>query len=139
MNTYVSHPWSAVAAGSDPSAQMSVDNSEVFVPALGDRDRTIVIEEFESKSGAGGLLTLTFDNEASQDVDLYWHNYNGDKVYYGRIGNGATRVQGTYATHPWSVVGVQDSGAELVLDGEDIFVPELSDNGRTIYIGEDSH
>jgi hypothetical protein len=135
MNTYASHPWSAVALN-DAGVFMSVDAEEVYVPVAGDAGRTIVIEEYESKT-AGQLITLAFANESGQDVELFWHNYNGDEVSYGTIANGQTRTQGTYATHPWSVTGKTDASATLVVDGADVFVPELSDNGRTIYIGHD--
>jgi len=135
MNTYATHPWSAVGT-SNGEIYMSVDAEEVYVPVAGDAGRTIVIEEYESKT-AGQLITLAFANESGQDVELFWHNYNGDEVSYGTIANGQTRTQGTYATHPWSVTGKTDASATLVVDGADVFVPELSDNGRTIYIGHD--
>lgn len=67
---------------------MSVDAEGVYVPVAADSGRTIVIEEFESKTWSSGLINLTFDNESGQDVELFWHNYNGDKVSYGTIGNG---------------------------------------------------
>jgi len=92
MNTYATHPWSAVGVD-DNGKFLSVDNEPVYVPVAGDAGRTIVIEPVESKTWTGGLLNLTFDNESGQDVDLFWHNYNGDEVYYGRIANGTTRFQ----------------------------------------------
>merc|ERR1711881_631168 len=131
-------PWSAVGTD-DADREMSVDNKSVYIPVVGDAHRTIVIEEFESKNSSSGLINLTFDNESGQDVELFWHNYNGDEVSYGVIAAGQTRIQGTYATHPWTVVGLSDITAELVLDGKDIFVPTTQDNNRTIYIGEDDH
>jgi len=138
MNTYATHPWSAVGTD-DAEREMSVDNKSVYIPVTNDANRTIVIEEFESKDASSGLINLTFDNESGQDVELFWHNYNGDEVSYGVIGAGQTRLQGTYATHPWTVVGLSDASAELVVDGADIFVPTADDNNRTIYIGEDDH
>merc|ERR1711874_944006 len=117
MNTYASHPWSAVALN-DAGVFMSVDAEEVYVPVAGDAGRTIVIE-------------------AGQDVELFWHDYAGNERSYGVIGAGQTRRQGTYASHPWSVTGKADASAILVVDGDDVFVPEGADNNRTIYIGED--
>jgi len=113
-----------------------VDAEEVYVPVSGDAGRTIVIEPYESKT-AGSLITLTFVNEAGQDVELFWHDYAGNERSYGVIGAGQTRRQGTYASHPWSVTGKADASAILVVDGDDVFVPEGADNNRTIYIGED--
>merc|ERR1711874_910525 len=92
MNTYASHPWSAVALN-DAGVFMSVDAEEVYVPVAGDAGRTIVIEPYESKT-AGSLITLTFV-----------------------IGAGQRRRQGTYASHPWSVTGKADASAILVVDG----------------------
>lgn len=105
MHTFATHPWSAVGV-SNSKVFMSVDGEGVFVPETGDAGRTIVIEEYESKSWNSGLINIIFDNESGQDVELFWHNYNGDEVSYGTIGNGQTRIQGTFATHPWSVNGV---------------------------------
>ena len=39
----------------------------------------------------------------------------------------------TYATHPWSA---QTASGKVEIDGEAVFVPAASDNGRTIYIAE---
>ena len=135
MNTYATHPWSAVGAA-DAGVFMSVDAQEVYVPEAGDAGRTIVIEEYESKTW-NQFITLTFQNESGQDVELFWHDYQGIEKSYGVIAAGATRNQGTYASHPWSVTGKSDASAHLVVDGDDVFLPEGGDNGRTIYIGQD--
>ena len=41
----------------------------------------------------------------------------------------------TYATHPWVATGCQPD--HCTIDGQDVFVPESSDSGRTIIIGEE--
>lgn len=87
MNTYATHPWSAIGTD-DADREMSVDNKSVYIPVVGDAHRTIVIEEFESKNSSSGLINITFDNESGQDVELFWHNYNGDEVSYGVIAAG---------------------------------------------------
>jgi len=138
LRTYATHPWSAYG-NTDAEREMSVDNKSVYIPVVGDAHRTIVIEEFESKNASSGLITLYFENESGQDVELYWHNYNGDEVSYGRIAAGETRTQQTYATHPWSVVGLSTdyTHCELVVDGADIYVPTKQDHNKHIYIGKD--
>lgn len=135
MNTYATHPWSAVGA-TDAGVFMSVDGNEVYDPVAADAGRTIVIEEYESKTW-NQFITLTFQNESGQDVELFWHDYQGVEKSYGVIKNGETRRQGTYASHPWSVTGKANASERLVVDGDDVFVPKGGDNNRTIYIGQD--
>lgn len=55
-------------------------------------------------------------------------------IYYGPIGMGQTREQYTFATHPWSAVGVD--GTEELCDGELVYIPTASSDGSTIVIGD---
>ena len=135
MSTYATHPWSAVGV-SNAGIFMSVDGEEVYDPVAADAGRTIVIEEYESKTW-NQFITLAFQNESGQDVELFWHDYDGNEISYGVIANGQTRNQGTYASHPWSVTGKARPNEHLVVDGAEVFVPEGADNNRTIYIGQE--
>ena len=67
---------------------------------------------------------------------MWWHDYEGEKVGYSVIGPGEDVKQWTYVTHPWSATAVYDSSIELTVDGDDVFVPEISDNTRTIVISQ---
>lgn len=129
MYTYATHPW--VASGCQPD-HCTIDGEDVFVPDANDAGKTIVIGEESAKSIAWNEpITLDFFNGAGEDVKLWWHDYSGNKQYYGTIRKGATHKQHTYATHPWSVSG---GNAIYTIDGDAIFKPSGADNDKTVYI-----
>lgn len=48
--------------------------------------------------------SLTFINNFSENLDVFWLNYSGEEVSYGTIEqNGGTWGVGTYAGHPWVI------------------------------------
>jgi hypothetical protein len=47
-------------------------------------------------------ITLYFYNGGSYAADIYWHDYEGELVYYNTLQPGDSYTQSTYATHPWS-------------------------------------
>jgi hypothetical protein len=60
--------------------------------------------EQQMKSITGSISTfIRFDNYLTEDVILYWLNYDGVRVYYTVLGSGLSHVQQTYVTHPWVV------------------------------------
>lgn len=46
---------------------------------------------------------ITFTNESTATVKVYWLNYSGVRVLYRQLLPGRSYVQGTYVTHPWVV------------------------------------
>jgi hypothetical protein len=85
MHTYVTHPWSVVGfANSD--APLTVDGQDVFVPEKSDGGRTVVIGETYKSERWDQMLKLVFANESDQQIELFWHNYEGVSVSYGHIG-----------------------------------------------------
>jgi hypothetical protein len=53
-------------------------------------------------SRSGEVATfIRFDNYRAGDVDLYWLDYEGKRVFYGSLGPGRSQLQETYVTHPW--------------------------------------
>ncbi|HVL39823.1 MAG TPA: DPP IV N-terminal domain-containing protein, partial [Fimbriimonadaceae bacterium] len=70
-------------SGSDPAA----DTLRPFLPA---------------RASANGEQTLiTLENKSSRTVDLFWIDNAGERVKYGTLAPGETRVQNTYAGHVW--------------------------------------
>jgi hypothetical protein len=70
---------------------------------------------------------MTFKNESSQTIELFWHNYQGDTRSYGRIAAGGTLPMYTYATHPWSAVGTDDVDREMSVDNKSVYIPVVGD------------
>ena len=56
------------------------------------------------RSLEGSVSTyIRFDNYLGEDVNLYWINYEGQRVYYASLQPGRSVLQQTYVTHPWVV------------------------------------
>lgn len=55
---------------------------------------------------------IRFDNYLSEDIMLYWLNYEGHRVFYAYVRAGESRLQQTYVSHPWVVTRrhVSDQG-----------------------------
>lgn len=75
----------------------------------------IACDDKQLKSLIGTTTTyIRFDNYRSEDMLLYWINYEGVRVYYTQIEAGRSYLQQTYVTHPWvvtkknAVPGVED-------------------------------
>jgi len=47
--------------------------------------------------------TMTFVNDTTEAVRLFWLDYQGKRIFYSEIPAGRTAVQPTYLTHPWVV------------------------------------
>jgi CSLREA domain-containing protein len=48
--------------------------------------------------------TILFVNESGRTVDLYWLDYEGQRVFYQTIPAGESREQPTWITHPWVTI-----------------------------------
>jgi hypothetical protein len=49
------------------------------------------------------VATLSFENETTEDVYLFWIDYQGRPIPYDRISPGERSVRPTYMTHPWVI------------------------------------
>ena len=47
---------------------------------------------------------IRFDNYLGEEVNLFWINYEGVRVYYASLQPGRSMLQETYVTHPWVVM-----------------------------------
>ena len=70
-----------------------------------------------------------------EPVDIFWHTYAGEKMFYMTLQPGDTYGQSTLPTHPWSVSS--NSGTNLTIDRNKVYVPVPTDNNRNIYITEE--
>ena len=98
-------------------------------------DRPVPVVAAQTQAGERSSLWneavfLTFNNASGETVEIFWHNYSGNLVSYGRLRPGQTMNMNTYATHPWSVKG----DGEYMVDGDDVFIPGTADRNRRISI-----
>jgi dipeptidyl aminopeptidase/acylaminoacyl peptidase len=48
--------------------------------------------------------SIEFDNQSGRTVDIYWLDYEGNRVYYTTLNNENQYTQPTYFTHPWVMI-----------------------------------
>jgi hypothetical protein len=46
---------------------------------------------------------ITFVNKSGQPVRIYWLDFSGQRILYGKLGNEDGLTQATYLTHPWLI------------------------------------
>jgi Trypsin-like peptidase domain/VHL beta domain len=61
---------------------------------------------------------LVFRNTRRRDISLFWLNYQGRRIFYSTVRNGAQYTLPTYISHPWVVVDERGQCLELVLPGK---------------------
>jgi hypothetical protein len=121
-------------------SQSGAEATEYLKPPMGELAQTSIAAGQDMTSDGPKSETwnepiqCSFKNECGQPVELFWHNYQGNLVSYGVIEAGATMLMYTYATHPWSVVGHDDAGANLTVDGDQIWIPVAADTGSEVII-----
>ena len=65
------------------------------------QDQTVHVK-LRSKSSANPVK-LTLVNTSLKAEDVFWYDYQGNKVKYATLKPGQGYTQATYATHPWSI------------------------------------
>jgi hypothetical protein len=60
-------------------------------------------------------LSLTFVNDTTVRVSVYWIDFAGARVFYNSLEPGASYTQSTYVTHPWVVVDPSGKCLALVV------------------------
>ena len=48
-------------------------------------------------------IKIHFDNNSSQDLKVYWIDYNGKPVYYDDVKAGGVYDMNSYVSHPWAI------------------------------------
>jgi hypothetical protein len=57
--------------------------------------------------------SVEFVNLTSQTVDIYWLDFEGDRVHYASLPSRQSYIQPTYFTHPWVVTTRQGMGIAI--------------------------
>ncbi len=65
-------------------------------------DPVVVDDTYASVNGAQ-TAQIDFIDHLSEDVDVYWIDYSGDRVFYGDLGPDSSYIQETFLTHPWLI------------------------------------
>ena len=65
---------------------------------------------------------------------MYWYDFSGNLWPYGVIQPGGGYTQVTWASHPWTALGVNGSESEFTLNGLEALVPDAGDNKKTFII-----
>jgi hypothetical protein len=85
-------------------ASVSAQTSGAHGVTLKPLDAAMVDGVMRSSNGAT-RATIKFVNESGGAVDIYWINYDGQRVlYYAGVAANSTWVADTFLTHPWLVV-----------------------------------
>lgn len=62
-----------------------------------------------------GKTFITFINETSKDVKLYWIDYDGGRIFYGTLKSGESKRQKVYLTHPFVLTDRNDKCLAIYL------------------------
>lgn len=74
--------------------------------------------ERELRSGKFDTPTsVEFTNERNQDIQTFWINYDGQRVFYNRLKPGTSYIQKTYVSHPWIVADLSGNCLAIYLPG----------------------
>ncbi|CAH0696463.1 unnamed protein product [Spodoptera exigua] len=98
---------------------------ELFVNDVNEKGEKYLLKSIHSNSP----VDVSFTNLTSRPVNLWWRNFEGRKVFYGRIEPGAKHDQSTYLTHPWQVTDVCTE-QYLMIDNRLIFRVPSENVGR---------
>ena len=71
---------------------------------------------------------VTFESKTSRNIDIFWLDYNGDRVKYSTLAPNDTFNIQSFETHPW-IFRDNESGAVILADGQEVFFP-LPYDGR---------
>lgn len=132
--------WYRVQTGPDDYEYAFVDADSGMIKRAADaKSLGLPASEAVSTSGqrravvrptrrTGENTTISFENQLTDSVELFWVDTEGRRQSYGRVRPGQTRDQNTYAGHVWlvtdsfgSVLGVFEATAEklqVVVDGK---------------------
>jgi hypothetical protein len=108
----------SVAPNSQPAARNSPGSNATDAPSmpLTATASSSCSREPSSKSRESRQpTTISFKNDRSAPVRLYWLDPAGQRKLYATIEPGQTRIQQTYMTHPWIAADLSDRCIELYM------------------------
>jgi len=62
-----------------------------------------------------GSTTILFVNSSSATVNVFWLDYQGNRVWYATLLPGDSYIQETYLSHPWVITDESGNCLELHL------------------------
>lgn len=85
-------------------------------------------QESNLKSGTGASINISFVNNATKKINIYWLDFNGKRVSYKKgLETGNTHKQQTFVTHPWLITDENDNCIK-------IYKTSLASNNTSIAI-----
>ena len=94
------HTWAAAALGVATAALLAT----VLVPT-GSAIVNPNCHITQARSTEGSTISqIEFVNASGTTVDIYWLDYDGNRVLYTTLADGASYPQSTWLTHPWVAV-----------------------------------
>jgi hypothetical protein len=79
------------------------------VPAANAQSKQCVSESVSSSQNGKIATEITFINQRSAPVKLYWLDYLGQRKFYTLIAPRNRITQSTYVTHPWVITDTNDN------------------------------
>lgn len=139
MNTFCTHPWSTREDGT--GEYIHINDKAVWVPQPSDEGKQIIIgEPLEARNithrslNSSTKVNVCFQNDTGNTVELFWHNFEGGLVSYGKIQANGRMGMNTFCTHPWSAKIEGDANTKVEIDREPVYVPMEIDSGNTMRI-----
>lgn len=87
-------------------------------------------EEGGLRSGSsGGSASILFDNQSTQNINVYWLDFSGKRTLYKHLSAGQSHRQSTFTGHPWLISDADDNCIQ-------IFTP--AQNSETVRINAES-
>ena len=69
------------------------------------------------------MVTVTFSNFFDKSVDLFWYDFDGNKVFFDHIHAGESKEVQTYVTHPWSAEPADHDHTEIAIMDKLVWIP----------------
>ena len=83
------------------------------------------------RSGKGTAhAPVLFVNRTSQDLQIFWLDFQGKRKFYAMVPAGKTNSQNTFATHAWLVADKKGQGQAIFVSESEAGKAVISDLGR---------
>ncbi|GAB6044087.1 VHL beta domain-containing protein [Endothiovibrio diazotrophicus] len=95
-------------------------------------------ESGQRSNSSGGSASVTFQNDSSATVNVYWINFQGNRTLYKTLTAGASYRQPTYIGHPWVVTDESERCVYLWVPEQSSENVEITDATLTASNGSDA-
>jgi phage-related protein len=122
-NTYVTHPFKAKVSGTDEV--LKINGQEVYQPQVGDSGQNIDItgkgdDVLRSIESTQKVNNIKFKNTVNEAVEMFWIDFKGKEVSYGKLPKNGIMNMSTFVTHPW-VVKLAGTDKRIKIGGAEVF------------------